>query len=205
MNTTQFKRRATAVAVSTVLTAGLSGVAYAADVSIPGGAQIAPTLDGAPFIPAQNTDLVINGNLAAAQTQDIEVVVVYLDDGNNTTNQASATDAQGGGSDNDLDATVTGGDPGGATKAIIVLDVAPGDSFGVADGDAAWVDTDGTVTAAATRALAEDAAIAQYNKLIKLCDGVDYVTQDLCIQSLSDEEDHRRDFMGYLTEYEKRA
>lgn len=52
---------------------------------------------------------------------------------------------------------------------------------------------------------AEDAAIAQYNKLIKLCDGVDYVTQDLCIQSLSDEEDHRRDFMGYLTEYEKHA
>jgi bacterioferritin len=51
---------------------------------------------------------------------------------------------------------------------------------------------------------AEDAAIAQYTKLIKLCDGVDYVTQDLCIQSLADEEEHRRNFMGYLTEYEKR-
>jgi len=50
---------------------------------------------------------------------------------------------------------------------------------------------------------AEDAAIAQYNKLIKLCDGVDYVTQDLCIQSLSDEENHRRDFLGFLKEYEK--
>ena len=50
---------------------------------------------------------------------------------------------------------------------------------------------------------AEDAAIAQYTKLIKLCDGVDYVTQDLCIQSLADEEEHRRNFMGYLTEYEK--
>ena len=50
---------------------------------------------------------------------------------------------------------------------------------------------------------AEDAAIAQYTKLIKLCDGVDYVTQDLCIQSLADEEEHRRSFMGYLTEYEK--
>ena len=50
---------------------------------------------------------------------------------------------------------------------------------------------------------AENAAITQYNKLIKLCDGVDYVTQDLCIQSLSDEETHRRDFLGYLKEYEK--
>jgi bacterioferritin len=52
---------------------------------------------------------------------------------------------------------------------------------------------------------AEDSAIAQYNKLIRLCDGVDYVTQDLCIQSLADEEEHRRDFIGYLTEYETRA
>lgn len=52
---------------------------------------------------------------------------------------------------------------------------------------------------------AENGAIAQYNKLIKLCDGIDYVTQDLCIQSLADEEEHRRDFMGYLAEYEKQA
>ncbi len=52
---------------------------------------------------------------------------------------------------------------------------------------------------------AEDAAIAQYNKLIRLCDGNDYVTQDLCIQSLADEEEHRRDFVGYLTEYESRT
>lgn len=52
---------------------------------------------------------------------------------------------------------------------------------------------------------AEDGAIAQYNKLIKLCDGVDYVTQDLCITSLGDEEEHRRDFLGYLSEYEKKA
>ncbi|MHC4875723.1 MAG: DUF892 family protein [Planctomycetota bacterium] len=49
---------------------------------------------------------------------------------------------------------------------------------------------------------AEDAAIAQYTRLIKLCDGLDYVTQDLCIQSLADEEEHRRTFIGYLTEYE---
>ena len=49
---------------------------------------------------------------------------------------------------------------------------------------------------------AEEAAIAQYNKLIKLCDGEDYVTQDLCIQALADEEDHRREFFGFLAEYE---
>lgn len=49
---------------------------------------------------------------------------------------------------------------------------------------------------------AEEAAITQYNKLIKLCDGVDYVTQDLCIQTLADEESHRREFIGFLREYE---
>ncbi len=50
---------------------------------------------------------------------------------------------------------------------------------------------------------AEENAIAQYKKIIELCDGVDYVTQDLCIQALSDEEEHRRAFLGYLSEYEK--
>jgi bacterioferritin len=49
---------------------------------------------------------------------------------------------------------------------------------------------------------AEEAAIAQYNKIIRLSDGVDYVTQDLCIQALADEEAHRRDFIGFLSEYE---
>jgi bacterioferritin len=49
---------------------------------------------------------------------------------------------------------------------------------------------------------AENSAIAQYNKLIKLCDGFDYVTQDLCITALGDEEEHRREFMGFLSEYE---
>ena len=46
-------------------------------------------------------------------------------------------------------------------------------------------------------------AIAQYNKIIKLCDGVDYVTQDMVIGILGGEEDHRREFMGFLKEYEK--
>ena len=51
---------------------------------------------------------------------------------------------------------------------------------------------------------AEESAIKQYNKIIKLCDGVDYVTQDLVINILGGEEDHRREFIGFLKEYEER-
>ncbi len=49
---------------------------------------------------------------------------------------------------------------------------------------------------------AENCAIEQYNKIIRLCDGLDYVTQDLCIRLLADEETHRREFRGFLKEYE---
>ncbi len=45
---------------------------------------------------------------------------------------------------------------------------------------------------------AEEAAIASYKHLIKLCDGEDYVTQDLAITLLADEESHLREFKGYL-------
>ncbi len=48
---------------------------------------------------------------------------------------------------------------------------------------------------------AEDGAIKQYNKIIKLCDGLDYVTQDLCIRLLGMEESHRIEFVGFLKEY----
>ena len=50
---------------------------------------------------------------------------------------------------------------------------------------------------------AEEGAIAQYNKIVKLCEGVDYVTQDMIIGILGGEEDHRREFVGFLKEYEK--
>jgi bacterioferritin len=50
---------------------------------------------------------------------------------------------------------------------------------------------------------AEEGAIAQYNKIIKLCDGVDYVTQDICIQLLGAEESHKIEFQGFLKEYKK--
>jgi bacterioferritin len=51
---------------------------------------------------------------------------------------------------------------------------------------------------------AEEAAIAHYNSIIKLTEGVDYVTQDLAITILADEEGHRQQFQGYLKEYLKR-
>ncbi len=50
---------------------------------------------------------------------------------------------------------------------------------------------------------AEDSAINQYRKIIKLCDGQDYPTQDLCIQILGEEEDHKREFLGFLSEYNR--
>jgi bacterioferritin len=51
---------------------------------------------------------------------------------------------------------------------------------------------------------AEESAIAQYEKIIKLCDQVDFVTQDTVIEILGNEQEHRRTFVGYLTEFEKR-
>ncbi len=50
---------------------------------------------------------------------------------------------------------------------------------------------------------AEDAACNQYQSIIKMCEGTDYVTQELCIELLGMEEEHRRQFRGYLKEYEK--
>ena len=48
---------------------------------------------------------------------------------------------------------------------------------------------------------AEDAACKQYNKIIRAADGEDYVTQDLCIRILADEEEHLILFKGFLKEY----
>jgi bacterioferritin len=49
---------------------------------------------------------------------------------------------------------------------------------------------------------AETGAIAHYNRIIEAADGVDWVTQDLVIEILHDEEGHRRLFEGFLREYE---
>ncbi len=49
---------------------------------------------------------------------------------------------------------------------------------------------------------AETGAIEHYNHIIEITDGVDFVTQDMVIDILRDEEGHRRLFEGYLREYE---
>ena len=49
---------------------------------------------------------------------------------------------------------------------------------------------------------AETGAIEHYNRIIEVTDGVDFVTQDMVIAILRDEEGHRRLFEGYLREYE---
>lgn len=50
---------------------------------------------------------------------------------------------------------------------------------------------------------AEDGAIDQYQRIIEATDGVDWVTQDLAVELKADEEQHRREFVGYMREYEK--
>ncbi|HTK76354.1 MAG TPA: ferritin-like domain-containing protein [Gemmataceae bacterium] len=50
---------------------------------------------------------------------------------------------------------------------------------------------------------AEEEAISHYQSIIKMCEGIDYVTQDLAIKLLADEEAHRQEFEGYLKEYIK--
>ena len=49
---------------------------------------------------------------------------------------------------------------------------------------------------------AESGAIEHYNRVIEVTDGVDWVTQDMVIEILRDEEGHRRLFQGFLREYE---
>lgn len=50
---------------------------------------------------------------------------------------------------------------------------------------------------------AEEDAIRTYGEIIKLAEGKDYATQDMAIKILAEEEEHRREFVGFLKEYEK--
>jgi bacterioferritin len=50
---------------------------------------------------------------------------------------------------------------------------------------------------------AEEEAIAHYKTIARQTEGDDYVTQDLAITLLSQEEAHRQQFEGYLKEYAK--
>ena len=49
---------------------------------------------------------------------------------------------------------------------------------------------------------AETGAIEHYNRIIEVTDGIDYVTQDMVIAILRDEQGHRRLFEGFLREFE---
>ena len=50
---------------------------------------------------------------------------------------------------------------------------------------------------------AEQSACDHYKKVIKATEGEDYVTQDLCVRLLADEEEHFVLFKGFLKEYQK--
>ncbi|MEM9883442.1 MAG: ferritin-like domain-containing protein [Planctomycetota bacterium] len=52
---------------------------------------------------------------------------------------------------------------------------------------------------------AEDAAIDHYQKVIDAAGDADPVTEDLAIELKGDEEEHRREFVGFLREYEAMA
>jgi bacterioferritin len=49
---------------------------------------------------------------------------------------------------------------------------------------------------------AETGAIEHYNRIIEFSDAKDYVTQDMVIAILHDEEGHKRMFEGFLREFE---
>jgi bacterioferritin len=49
---------------------------------------------------------------------------------------------------------------------------------------------------------AERGAIEHYNRVIEVCDGADWATQDMVIDILRDEQGHLRLFEGFLREYE---
>jgi bacterioferritin len=51
---------------------------------------------------------------------------------------------------------------------------------------------------------AEQGAIDHYQNVIRTCDGVDYVTQDMVITILAEEETHLREFEGFLKEYDRK-
>lgn len=65
-------------------------------------------------------------------------------------------------------------------------------------------DTTDVVTVIKGVIAAEEGAIRLYNEVIRVCDGKDYATQDMAIAILADEEEHRREFVGFLKEYERK-
>ena len=52
---------------------------------------------------------------------------------------------------------------------------------------------------------AENSAIDHYKQIVQYTDGEDFVTQDLCIALMAEEEAHRTQFEGFLREYQSDA
>ena len=50
---------------------------------------------------------------------------------------------------------------------------------------------------------AEEGGIQHYNRIIEATDGIDWVTQDMVIAILADEQNHYRMFESFLKEYEQ--
>ena len=82
--------------------------------------------------------------------------------------------------------------------------VVPG-SMGVKVGGQTQPPADTTDVVGVIKAVidAEQSACAHYKRIIKATEGEDYVTQDLCITLLGDEEEHLVLFKGFLKEYAK--
>ena len=51
---------------------------------------------------------------------------------------------------------------------------------------------------------AEQGAVDHYTRIIRACEGVDFVTQDMVVKILADEEGHLREFEGFLKEYDRK-
>lgn len=81
---------------------------------------------------------------------------------------------------------------------------APG-SAGLRMGNQAQPPADTTDVVAVIRGViaAEEAAIAQYKKIVKATEGDDYITQDMCVTVMADEEEHLVLFRGFLKEYDR--
>ena len=76
-------------------------------------------------------------------------------------------------------------------------------SLGVKLGNQAQPSQNSTDVVAVIKAVidAEQSACAQYKKIIRATEGEDYVTQDLCVRLLTDEEEHLVLFTGFIKEY----
>lgn len=81
---------------------------------------------------------------------------------------------------------------------------APGSMEFTAEQDSLQPPADSADVASVIRGVidAEAGAIDHYNRIIEVCDGVDWATQDMVIEVLHDEEGHLRQFERYLREFE---